>query len=449
MKIEKRFCPNCGTELRADARFCPECGTKIEEKEEPRIASIVDEKGVGERTQKEDVIKEKKKKKNTGIKIVIMIIIAILLFGLGYVGYGIIENYSGNKKTEKEKENDITKKKSETSKKSNSKKNKDQSFKVKVNGIGDMEFESLTPDTNKSKYADAVFKIKKDGKLYEELPGYEENNIRTDKEFQKVEAVSFRDCNSDDLDDIIIVNSYKKDNQTESEARIYTQGNDQKFTLDKELSSKVNEGVSDKVVDNITKYLESPKETTEKKTEEINEESSSQSAITGWKQAYIDWVNQRADWTYEMLDVNGDSIPELAAIGPGMAQGSYVATYGNNSVQEVQILREGIYYMKGKNALDNESGSMGEYYDRVFKIQNGSWVNIGEGTYTSKDGVPTGEDENGNPLFDDFTYTWNGIEVSEEEYSSKLGSVFNLEEASMVSETGVSASEIISQIQNY
>ena len=111
MKIEKRFCPNCGTELRADARFCPECGTKIEEKEEPRIASIVDEKGVGERTQKEDVIKEKKKKKNTGIKIVIMIIIAILLFGLGYVGYGIIENYSGNKKTEKEIENDITKKK--------------------------------------------------------------------------------------------------------------------------------------------------------------------------------------------------------------------------------------------------------------------------------------------------------------------------------------------------
>ena len=126
----------------------------------------------------------------------------------------------------------------------------------------------------------------------------------------------------------------------------------------------------------------------------------------------------------------------------------YVGTYGNSGVQEVQILRSGIYYMKGQNVIDNESGSMGEYYDRVFKIQDGKWVQIGDGTYVAADDCPEETDEYGNPLFD-FTYTWNGAVVSEEEYSSNLGKVFNIEEAEMVNETGATASEIISQIQSY
>ena len=48
-----------------------------------------------------------------------------------------------------------------------------------------------------------------------------------------------------------------------------------------------------------------------------------------------------------------------------------------------------------------------------------------------------------------FKYTWNGKDVSEEEYSSNLGKVFNIDRAELISEQGVSASEIITQIQNF
>ena len=395
-----------------------------------------------EMTEDEEQLKSKRSKI---VKIIIAVVTAALLFGLGYELYGVIEDKTPKKETEVKAEH---KSKTKTAKKkSNSKKIEDQSFHTTIKGIGEVDFISATPNTNKDKYADAIFKIKKDGKVYEKLPGYEKNNIRIGKKFQKVEAVSFQDCNNDDLDDIIIVNSYKQDSENETEARIYTQGSDQKFTLDKDMSSKVNENVSDKTVDSILEYLKPEEKQTEEKTAE-SEETKQEDTSAGWKQAYINWVNQRPDWEYELFDVNGDNIPEIAAIGPGMAQGCYVGTYGNSGVQEVQILRSGIYYMKGQNVIDNESGSMGEYYDRVFKIQDGKWVQIGDGTYVAADDCPEETDEYGNPLFD-FTYTWNGAVVSEEEYSSNLGKVFNIEEAEMVNETGATASEIISQIQSY
>ncbi len=127
-----------------------------------------------------------------------------------------------------------------------------------------MEFISNTPNTNESKYADATFEIEKDGKTYEKLPGYEKNNIRKDKVFQSVDAVSFQDCNSDNADDIIIINSYKENENVKTESRIYIQGSDQKFTLDKDLSTRVNENGSLTTVADIVDYLKQEESNTAK-----------------------------------------------------------------------------------------------------------------------------------------------------------------------------------------
>ena len=43
MHTEKRYCPNCGTELRPEARFCPECGEKIKYEETNETAKIFQE----------------------------------------------------------------------------------------------------------------------------------------------------------------------------------------------------------------------------------------------------------------------------------------------------------------------------------------------------------------------------------------------------------------------
>lgn len=468
---KKNFCPYCGAKLSGEVRFCPQCGKKLEDdsinnSEEVSQEESIEENIPEQHSSGEIVSDNTPKKKNEGneiteefpdgldenpsgikksktpvfIKIIIGIVVAGLLFGLGYKLFDVADNKKAQKQAETKKED--TKKTPE--KESNSKKIGDQTFHTNIKGIGEVEFISNTPNTNESKYADATFEIEKDGKTYEKLPGYEKNNIRKDKVFQSVDAVSFQDCNSDNADDIIIINSYKVNKNVKTESRIYIQGSDQKFTLDKDLSTRVNENGSLATVADIVDYLKQEESNTAEISSKSEQKNSGQEASSDeWKQAYINWVNQRPDWTYVLFDVNGDDIPEIAAIGTCMADGGAVATYANGEVQELQTYRAGIFYMQGQNAIDNEDGNMGNYYDRVFKIEDGKWVQIGD---ESDD--PAETDEYGNVTIN-FKYTWNGKDVSEEEYSSNLGKVFNIDRAELISEQGVSASEIITQIQNF
>lgn len=473
---KKNFCPYCGAKLSSEVRFCPQCGKKLEDDNINNSEEVSQEESIGENipeqhSSEEIVSDNTPKKQNEGneipeefpdgldenpsgikksktpvfIKIIIGIVVAGLLFGLGYKLFDVADNKKAQKQAETKKED--TKKTLE--KESNSKKIGDQTFHTNIKGIGEVEFISNTPNTNESKYADATFEIEKDGKTYEKLPGYEKNNIRKDKVFQSVDAVSFQDCNSDNADDIIIINSYKVNKNVKTESRIYIQGSDQKFTLDKDLSTRVNENGSLATVADIVDYLKQEESNTAEISSKSEQKNSGQEASSDeWKQAYINWVNQRPDWTYVLIDVNGDDIPEIATIGTCMADGGAVATYANGEVQELQTYRAGIFYMQGQNAIDNEDGNMGNYYDRVFKIEDGKWVQIGDGAYGDESDDPVETDEYGNDTIN-FKYTWNGKDVSEEEYSSNLGKVFNIDRAELISEQGVSASEIITQIQNF
>ena len=393
---KKNFCPYCGAKLSSEVRFCPQCGKKLEDDSINNSEEVSQEESIGENipeqhSSEEIVSDNTPKKQNEGneiseefpdgldenpsgikksktpvfIKSIIGIVVAGLLFGLGYKLFDVVDNKKAQKQAETKKED--TKKIPE--KESNSKKIGDQTFHTNIKGIGEVEFISNTPNTNESKYADATFEIEKDGKTYEKLPGYEKNNIRKDKVFQSVDAVSFQDCNSDNADDIIIINSYKENENVKTESRIYIQGSDQKFTLDKDLSTRVNENGSLTTVADIVDYLKQEESNTAEISSKSEQKNSGQEASSDeWKQAYINWVNQRPDWTYVLIDVNGDDIPEIATIGTCMADGGAVATYANGEVQELQTYRAGIFYMQGQNAIDNEDGNMGNYYDRVFKI---------------------------------------------------------------------------------
>ena len=400
----------------------------------------------------------KKSKTSVFIKIIIGIVVAGLLFGLGYKLFDVVDNKKAQKQAETKKED--TKKtpekesnskdtKKTPEKESNSKKIGDQTFHTNIKGIGEAEFISNTPNTNESKYADATFEIEKDGKTYEKLPGYEKNNIRKDKVFQSVDAVSFQDCNSDNADDIIIINSYKVNKNVKTESRIYIQGSDQKFTLDKDLSTRVNENGSLATVADIVDYLKQEESNTAEISSKSEQKNSGQEASSDeWKQAYINWVNQRPDWTYVLFDVNGDDIPEIAAHSGNMADGGAVGTYANGKVQEIPIARGGLISVQGQNVVDNSDGHVGRYYDYVYKIDDGRWVQIGDGEY-GDDGDTTMEtDKYGNSTIK-FVYTWNGEKVSEDEYSANLKKLIDVDLADEIGYQEVSSSEIISQIRNY
>ncbi|WP_195512636.1 zinc ribbon domain-containing protein [Dorea longicatena] len=473
---KKNFCPYCGAKLSSEVRFCPQCGKKLEDDSINNSEEVSQEESIGENipeqhSSEEIVSDNTPKKQNEGneiseefpdgldenpsgikksktpvfIKSIIGIVVAGLLFGLGYKLFDVVDNKKAQKQAETKKED--TKKIPE--KESNSKKIGDQTFHTNIKGIGEVEFISNTPNTNESKYADATFEIEKDGKTYEKLPGYEKNNIRKDKVFQSVDAVSFQDCNSDNADDIIIINSYKENENVKTESRIYIQGSDQKFTLDKDLSTRVNENGSLTTVADIVDYLKQEESNTAEISSKSEQKNSGQEASSDeWKQAYINWVNQRPDWTYVLFDVNGDDIPEIAAIGTCMADGGAVGTYANGKVQEIPIARCGLISVQGQNVVDNSDGHMGRYYDYVYKIDDGRWVQIGDGEY-GDDGDTTMETDKYGKSTIKFVYTWNGEKVSEDEYSANLKKLIDVDLADVIGYQGLSSSEIISQIRNY
>lgn len=486
---KKNFCPYCGAKLSSEVRFCPQCGKKLEDDSINNSEEVSQEESIGENIPEqhssEEIVSDntpkkqnegneipeefpdgldenpsgiKKSKTSVFIKIIIGIVVAGLLFGLGYKLFDVVDNKKAQKQAETKKED--TKKtpekesnskdtKKTPEKESNSKKIGDQTFHTNIKGIGEAEFISNTPNTNESKYADATFEIEKDGKTYEKLPGYEKNNIRKDKVFQSVDAVSFQDCNSDNADDIIIINSYKENENVKTESRIYIQGSDQKFTLDKDLSTRVNENGSLATVADIVDYLKQEESNTAEISSKSEQKNSGQEASSDeWKEAYINWVNQRPDWTYVLFDVNGDDIPEIAAHSGNMADGGAVGTYANGKVQEIPIARYGLISVQGQNVVDNSDGHMGRYYDYVYKIDDGRWVQIGDGEY-GDDGDTTMEtDKYGNSTIK-FVYTWNGEKVSEDEYSANLKKLIDVDLADEIGYQEVSSSEIISQIRNY
>lgn len=486
---KKNFCPYCGAKLSSEVRFCPQCGKKLEDDSINNSEEVSQEESIGENipeqhSSEEIVSDNTPKKQNEGneipeefpdgldknpsgikksktpvfIKIIIGIVVAGLLFGLGYKLFDVVDNKKAQKQAETKKED--TKKtpekesnskdtKKTPEKESNSKKIGDQTFHTNIKGIGEAEFISNTPNTNESKYADATFEIEKDGKTYEKLPGYEKNNIRKDKVFQSVDAVSFQDCNSDNADDIIIINSYKVNKNVKIESRIYIQGSDQKFTLDKDLSTRVNENGSLATVADIVDYLKQEESNTAEISSKSEQKNSGQEASSDeWKQAYINWVNQRPDWTYVLFDVNGDDIPEIAAHSGNMADGGAVGTYANGKVQEIPIARGGLISVQGQNVVDNSDGHVGRYYDYVYKIDDGRWVQIGDGEYGDDGDITMETDKYGNSTIK-FVYTWNGEKVSEDEYSANLKKLIDVDLADEIGYQEVSSSEIISQIRNY
>lgn len=473
---KKNFCPYCGAKLSSEVRFCPQCGKKLEDDSINNSEEVSQEESIGENipeqhSSEEIVSDNTPKKQNEGneiteefpdgldenpseikkskttvfIKIIIGIVVAGLLFGLGYKLFDVVDNKKAQKQAETKKED--TKKTPE--KESNSKKIGDQTFHTNIKGIGEVEFISNTPNTNESKYADATFEIERDGKTYEKLPGYEKNNIRKDKVFQSVDAVSFQDCNSDNADDIIIINSYKVNKNVKTESRIYIQGSDQKFTLDKDLSTRVNENGSLATVADIVDYLKQEESNTAEISSKSEQKNSGQEASSDeWKEAYINWVNQRPDWTYVLFDVNGDDIPEIAAHSGNMADGGAVGTYANGKVQEIPIARGGLISVQGQNVVDNSDGHVGRYYDCVYKIDDGRWVQIGDGEYGDNGDTTMETDKYGNSTIK-FVYTWNGEKVSEDEYSANLKKLIDVDLADEIGYQEVSSSEIISQIRKY
>ena len=169
----------------------------------------------------------------------------------------------------------------------------------------------------------------------------------------------------------------------------------------------------------ILRVMESETETVKETTVETVED---------WAAAYAEYLDrlEYAElFTYSLIYVNEDDIPELVIDHRSEAGGCKILTYHKGDVNVLQTNRLNFYYIERGNRLCNSDGSMGFYFDYVYTITDGEWSYVAGGEYgDGEDGIQF--DEDGNPLV---FYSWNKTAVEEEVYEQRLKEVFDKEQA--------------------
>lgn len=178
-----------------------------------------------------------------------------------------------------------------------------------------------------------------------------------------------------------------------------------------------------------------------------------------WKSAYINYLrngiknnwakNGKGGYSYEgyaLIDIDGNDIPELYMMGNSTASGDKICTYNNGKVVEAWGWVYGISYVKGKNLLNISGGHMDVYFDHIYKIENGEFVQIHKGDYGAEDNSNVKFDENDMPIY---KYEWDGKKVSKSEYESLLNSTYNQYMPKYAYEETCGESEIFNKIANY
>lgn len=294
---------------------------------------------------------------------------------------------------------------------------KDQTFDVTLEPLGSVTFSSYKPDSCQNPLADVLFEIKKAGKTVCLLDGVYEDNIRSNETFNKVEAVSFPDYNSDGFNDIIIICSYSPASGPETgtgypEVRIYSGNTDGSFALESSLSENANSALAEKTIQSVLGFLGAGK-------------GGTRTSVSSWKQAYIGLLQSQDSgrWQgYNLIYVNDDAIPELVEIGNDEATGCKIVSFADGAADETQLSRLSFSYIERRNLLCNSEGNMDCYYDIVYSMESGRLIPIASGYYGAEDNSNVQFDDEGNPIYQ---YKWEGVMMTREEYNQAFRAVYD------------------------
>lgn len=165
---------------------------------------------------------------------------------------------------------------------------------------------------------------------------------------------------------------------------------------------------------NDTPAAETENIATENTEVEVEEEKDA-----GWQIAYAEYI-ESIEWAsfnkYALIYVDEDDIPELVIYTGTYATACIVLTFHNGEVDALQTWSLQCNYIEKENLYCDVGGHMGEFYDRVYTIENGKWVHVAGGEYIAKD-----------LLIEEYDYVWEGEAVSEDEYYESLNAVYDID----------------------
>lgn len=213
---------------------------------------------------------------------------------------------------------------------------------------------------------------------------------------------------------------------------------------------------SEEELEKNTKTVQAAYQEPSQKTEQTDTQQQSAQEPVGedWKQAYLAYIEEAHNENFSdelwnrvdfwLLDVNGDKIPELYINYGVTSAGSELCTYDGEKVNRVFMWESGLRYIKGANKAWDAGGHQGVYYDAVYTIKDGDFIETAKGEHTQ--GMGDGHE-------DEKTFTWDGQSRSEDEYQKKLNSFIDTEQAVWVfedeRESACDCNTIINAINQY
>jgi hypothetical protein len=177
-----------------------------------------------------------------------------------------------------------------------------------------------------------------------------------------------------------------------------------------------------------------------------------------WKDAYIGYLDNNLNIyghvphttdIVELIDINGDEVPELFISHRDYASGDELCTYYNGEVIHIKLGFSGMQYIEGENLFMDSYMHSDEGYDNLYSLVNGQFKLIGKGDYGAPDNSNVEWDENG-PIYD---YYWNDKKVSREKYEDSLNKAFDYDRAITpecdIQDTYDYKEEIVQKIREY
>lgn len=150
-----------------------------------------------------------------------------------------------------------------------------------------------------------------------------------------------------------------------------------------------------------------------------------------WKQVYSDYINRLSNsdyYNYALVYVDEDDVPELYMHGKQRPMSSELCWIYNDEVYSQKLMIDGFRYYERENLFMSTGIQTGVQGDFVYKINGSEATQVHKGTASR---LIQGQER----------FTWNGEDVSEDEYNSLRDEAFDFSKAKTVEEF-VSDSEL-------
>lgn len=163
-------------------------------------------------------------------------------------------------------------------------------------------------------------------------------------------------------------------------------------------------------------------------TSEATAESTSvnkKATLQPWQTAYLNYIenmeSRQPEFSYSLIYLDNDDIPELFITTSCEAGGEIVVTYYNGITVSEQLSRIGTVYIERSGLMCTDTGHMGYYPLKITRLENGQFTCIASGLHTENVLITEGKEE---PIIED-EYKWENKTVSREEYEKSIGAVFD------------------------